>query len=214
MSEIGFMIGGKHTFKDWGLKCIAYEITFPDKQKELMQVPGRNGKIDVSLPQQSEAFENRQIKIKCDVLDKNFTEWSNLISEIANHVQDEYLQVIADFDNEWYYQGWVKFTPSKNYMVSSQMIFTIDADPYKMKRQMTVRTVKVNDSLDIVLSNKKLKVEPIIVTDAKITVTIGTYKKMYNPGTTHAGFLLPAGDTLATIEGTGNVVIKYQEGSL
>lgn len=215
MSEIGFNIGGKHTLKDWGLKCLAYEITFPDKQKELTSIPGKNGKVDLSLPQQREAFEHRQIKIRCDAMDKSFSEWSSLISDIANHVQDEFLQITPDFDNEWYYEGWVKFTPSKNYMVSSQMNFTVDAYPYKLKRGLTSISRQVAGSLDVTLFNTKKKTEPIITTDSNIVIHIGSDDYTFKAGTTtRAGFLLPAGETAISIEGTGNVTIEYQEGSL
>lgn len=214
MSEVGFMIGGKHTVKDWGLKCLAYEITFPNRQKDLQQVPGRNGKMDFALAEQAEAFENRQIKIICDALDRSFNEWSQLISEIANHAHDTYLTIIPDFDSEWYYQGWVKVAPSKNYMVSSKIVFTIDADPYKMKRETTVVEIAADEETEKVLHNEKLVVEPKITSDEGIIIDVDTNSYAYGAGTSSAGFYLPAGDTTVTIKGPANVTIEYREGSL
>ena len=212
MSNIGFNIGGKHTIRDWGLKCLGYEITFPEKQKELEQVPGRNGKIDTAVSQQSEAYGHRQIKIKCDVLDKSFEEWSDLISDIANHVQDEFLQIVPDFDSKWYYEGWVKVTPSKNYMVSSQVLFTVDAYPYKQRTRII--EVDVVDQTEVVLSNRKKASKPTITTDASVTVYVDGNTLYFSEGTSEMEMDLPIGETTITIEGTGNVVIEYQEASL
>lgn len=212
MSNIGFNIGGKHTRKDWGLKCLAYEITFPEKQKELLQVPARNGKVDIALPQQSEAYGHRSIKIKCDALDRSFSEWSNLVSDIANHAQDEFLQIIPDFDDKWYYEGWVKVTPSKNYMVSSQILFTVDAYPYK--RRTRSYEINVTEQAEVALSNRKLATYPVVTTDASIVITAMGNSYRLSAGTHEIKLELPVGDTDVTIEGTANVVIEYQEASL
>lgn len=212
---IGIKIGDKHTYRDWNLKCLAFNITVPKRQKNLLQIPGRNGKVDVSLPEKREAYESRTIKIVCDSLDKDFAEWSNLVSDIVNYVQDERLRIIPDFDSDYYYEGWVTVEPSKDYMVSSRIVFNIDADPYKMKNDLTVVEVSVDGSNTVVLFNEKRKVVPKIITDAEVMVRIGeTFQKSYSAGEHELGRTLSSGETQLQLEGTANVRIEYREGKL
>lgn len=213
---IGFMIGGKHTFEDWGLKCKGYKITLPERQKNLFQVPGRNGKIDMSLPEQREAYKHRKIEIYCDAPDRNYEEWVNLVSDIANYVQDEYLSITPDFDKDWYYRGWVTISPSKNWKEGSDIVFVIDAEPYKLKQDVTVITIVGNDAgVTAVLSNAKKKVTPKLTTDQEITIDIGDSHLAYAAGTySDAGFTLSAGETEIVVTGEANVTIEYQEAKL
>ena len=213
---IGFMIGGKHTFKDWGLKCKEYKITFPKKQKNLFQVPGRNGKVDMSLPEQREAYEHRTIEIYCDAPDRSYEEWTNLVSDIANYVQDEYLSIIPDFDKDWYYRGWVTISPSKDWKVSSDIVFVIDAEPYKLRQNVTKVTIASDyDGVTAVLSNAKKKVTPKLTTDQEVIIDIGDKSINYAAGTySDAGFTLSAGETEIVVTGVANVTIEYQEAKL
>lgn len=216
MSYVGFMIGDKHTYKNWGLRCYDYKITLPKSQKDLLQVPGRNGKIDTAWPQQREAYEHRQIKIYCDAPDRDYASWVNLVSDIANYVQDEYLHITPDFDSDHYYRGWVTIEPSKDFKVGSDIIFTIDTEPYKLKKDVTVENVSVTGEATIVLDNEKRRVEPKIITDAPITIAIGADSYAFKNAGTYikAGFYLLAGKTELIIEGTANVIIEYQEAKL
>lgn len=213
---IGFMIGGKHTYKDWGLRCYDYKITLPERQKNLYQVPGRNGKIDMSLPAQSEAYEHRKIEIYCDAPDKNYEEWVSLVSDIANYVQDEYLSITPDFDKDWYYRGWVTISPSKDWKVGSDIVFTIDAEPYKLKQNETVVVIAgTGAGVMTALSNAKRKVAPKLTTDAEVTIDIGGNSKTYAAGIhPNAGFTLSAGVTEIVVTGEANVTIEYQEAKL
>lgn len=213
---IGVKIGNKHTFKDWGLKVLAFNVTLPERQKQLFQVPGRNGKIDVSLREQRCAYKSRTIKIVCDSLDRDFAEWANLVSDIANEVQDERLRIIPDFDKDYYYEGWVNFQPSKDFMVSSKMTFVIDADPYKMKNDITVIDVAVNGSETVILSNEKREAEPKLITDGEVTVIMGeSFKKAFMAGEHESmGIVLEKGETQLTLEGTANIRLEYREGKL
>lgn len=217
MSYTGFLIGNKHTYDDWGLRCYDYKITLPKKQKNLLQIPGRNGKVDVNWEEQSESYEHRTIKIYCDAPDKNYTAWTNLVSDIANYVQDEYLQVIPDFDSNYYYRGWVTIEPSKDFKVGSDIVFTIDAEPFKLKKNPTTIVRNVSESDTVILHNDKKIVQPQITTDAAdVTITVAGNQYSYSTAGTYAraGFYLPEGDTEITITGTATVTIEYQEGKL
>ena len=217
MSFKGFRIGDKHTYEDWGLKCYDYKITFPESQKSLLQIPGRNGKINVAQSAQKEAYEHRQIKIYCDAPDRDYESWTNLVSDIANYVQDEYLSIIPDFDPEYYYRGWVSIEPSKDFKVGSDIIFTVDAEPFKLKKDITEAFVAVSGETTVVLSNAKKVVQPEIVTDSEnMLITVGENTFSYTAAGTYAkaGFFLFSGETELKISGDGGMVIRYQEAKL
>ena len=217
MSYTGFLIGNKHTYNDWGLRCYDYKITLPKKQKNLLQIPGRNGKVDTSWEEQSGAYEHRTIKIYCDAPDRNYASWANLVSDIANNVQDEYLSITPDFDSRYYYRGWVTIEPSKDFKVGSDIIFEVDAEPFKLKKDPTTIVRNVSGSDTLILHNDKKIVQPKIITDeADVMITIGENQYTYKTAGAYAraGFYLPAGDTEVTITGTATVTIEYQEGKL
>lgn len=215
MSFEGFMIGEKHTYNDWGLRCYDYKITFPEAQKNLIQVPGRNGKIDLSLPEQREAYDHRKIEIYCDAPDRNYEQWMLLASDIANYVQDEYLKITPDFDADYYYQGWVGMAVSKEFKEGSDIVFTVDAEPFKYKKVITSMQINVSGESQIVLSNSKLKVNPRLISNGDVRLIIGDNSYSYTEGTyARAGFILPEGKTQVTLKGTASVTIEYREGKL
>ena len=188
----------------------------PTRQRNLVQVPGRNGKLDMALPEQSDSWSHRAITISCDAPDRNFESWNTLISEIANAVQDGYLPVVPDFDLEHYYKGYVKMAPSKDYREGSDIVFTIDAEPFRYKKNVTkVNVASTAAGKDVILSNEKKHVNPKLVTSAQITVTIGDWVKVFAAGTyPRMGYIIPAGDTTVNVKGASNVLFEYQEGGM
>lgn len=213
---VGITIGNKHTYRDWGLRLKGFSVSLPERQKNLLQIPGRNGLIDVSLPEQRMAYTERKLNFTCDSLDRDFAEWSNLVSEIANYVQDERVPIIPDFDKNYFYEGWVTLKPAKGNKVTSELIFEAKVDPFKLKKEMTVVEKNINGVTEIVLHNEKMEVSPILVTDNEVTIKIGdTFKRTFAAGEyTYPGFVLRKGDTILEIEGTGNIRFEYREGKL
>lgn len=212
----GFKIGEKHTYTDWGLRCYDYKITVPEKQKNLIQVPGRNGKIDVSLPEQRQAYGHRKIEIYCDAPDRNYEQWTALTSKIANYLQDEYLSVTPDFDSAYHYTGWATVAVSKDWKEGSDIIFTVDAEPFKLKNVPTTKQVIATaEGTQATLVNSKKKVNPKIITTGAVTIEIGDNSYAYNAGTyARAGFYLPQGSTDITVTGDATVTFEYTEGKI
>ena len=213
---VGITIGNKHTYRDWGLKLLSFSVSLPERQKNLLQIPGRNGLVDASLPEQREAYKAREMKFVCDSLDKDYAEWSNLLSDIANYVQDERLPIVPDFDKDYFYEGWVSLEPAKSNKLTSKLTFKVKVDPHKMKKEITVVETIVNGATEIVLHNEKMKVSPTLITDNEVTIRIGdTFQKTYAAGEyAYPGFILGKGDTILEIVGNGIVRFEYREGKL
>lgn len=216
MNYVGFLIGGKHTWRDWGLKCFSYKITAPVKQKNLIQVPGRNGKIDAARKIIGNAYEHRNITMQFDAPDTDYESWAALCTELENYMQDEVMELVPDFDSDYYYKGWVSVVCEKEFKEGSEITISVDAEPFKYKRDLTVFNESVSGTKEIDLPNGKGPVNPRITSSGNLTVQIGDAKYAYAKGVyDKAGFIISPGGVKVSLIGDGvDVKIEYREGML
>lgn len=214
-SNVGFTIGNLHTFNDFGLRCTSFSITPPEPQRSIMSVPGRNGAIDASLPEVSESFQQRQMEIYLDSHDSNYQSWASALSAVMNAFHGKRLDIIPDFDDGWKYSGWISVSSVKEDKYGSDIILTVNCDPYKHKTTVTVVQKTITTDLTFTVTNTREPVEPKLTTSAAISLKIGNTTYIFASGTyAKAGFMLPEGSTSIKITGASTVTIEYTEGSL
>ena len=65
MFEHGIKIGEKHTYDDWGLVCTRIEISDPEQKTYFVEIPGRDGVIDLSEALVGDVkYGNREIRME------------------------------------------------------------------------------------------------------------------------------------------------------
>jgi hypothetical protein len=96
-------IDGKDIHNDLGALMTNYTISPPKPQENLLQIPLRNGSLDLTEALTGEVkYENRDINIKLQYLGYSFLD---VYSRILNFCHGKKCQVIFDDDMGFYYEG-------------------------------------------------------------------------------------------------------------
>ena len=127
----GIKIGEFHSYKDFGLVPTSKPIiNLPSPKLEYLEIPGRQGEIDITESLTSEViYEMRTGSFEFLVSD--IKKWQVVYVKLLSNVHGKKINIILDTEKDYVYQGrmWVsEFKSDKNYA-----IITLDykLDPYK-----------------------------------------------------------------------------------
>lgn len=123
-----------HTFQDWGLyvansnNCIGSPVQYTS----YVEVPGRNGKLDMSEAISGRPiFQSRPISIRL-VGFNEINEWDSVISSFRNKVEGKICKIQFDNDPAYYWKGRVHIEAFNSRFDYGSFILNIPmADPYK-----------------------------------------------------------------------------------
>lgn len=221
----GVTFGTKHSFTDWGVYWNGTHIESPEPQTALIEVPFRNGLLDMTKSLTDKIFyKNRTIKFDFVVGDNSLS-WSDLCSKILSDIHGQGLHVVLDTDPAWY---WEAYTCTVDEPETEEGIgtFTIECNcaPYKRKNVLTSVEVSVyGHDIEETFTNSRMEVNPTFVTDQAVEVQWTpeggqTITKIMQPGThVYDDIEFKYGDNTLLfdfIEEYATVVVSYREGSL
>lgn len=183
--------------------------------ESLAWVPGRSGPLDFTDDVfGAQYYLYREIKIEFGGLQEP-EDWDEWISDFRNLFDGKQIKLIFATDMDWYYQGRasIRDFQHKRALGTFQLVIPY-ADPFKHRdRSLSFASTELGTVMN--LYNKWERVVPTIVTDASVTVTLGTTTKTIAAGThTDPDFTLDAGTNQMSFVGAANVNISYREGSL
>ena len=228
----GVTINGKHSFRDFGLVMTEKEIGAPEAQTKYVEVPGRNGAIDMTeVLTGNVRYKDRQIKCKF-YTDRKAKDWSAFISEIQNAFQGQFCKLIFDDDAAFYWIGRV----SVELEISGRLAYidlTATVDPYKYNITSSLDDWLwdpfdfdqdvINQTADIPVDGEKdvyvvcsaKWTNPIIISDSAMTVTFEgqTFDVAVGSQVLYDAIFKP-GENVMTFRGTGTISINYVGGSL
>ena len=232
---LGVRIGEKHTLKDWNLGWTMINLGFPEAKTYEQEVPGADGTVDLTeaICAGDVKYKNRSLSLEFEAPDRDFFEWANLISEIANYLAGKRLKIILDNDPGFYYIGRLKIDAEKTDRELSTITLSGDVDPYKMEVYSSTedwlwddfvfetgiardyRDIEVDGECTLNIYGRRKRVIPVFECSAPLTVEyLGkTYNlpagksKVFDIWTTE-------GDNLLTFKGKATVTVEYRGGSL
>ena len=211
----GVTFGNLHSFYEWGLILSSKEIQSPSPKTNLIEIEGGDGVLDLTEFFGDIKYNNRKLTFdfsKMDIVPDGFLA---LFSLVQNTIHGRKMKIILDDDPANYYFGRVTVNEWKSDKNIGQIVIEVDAEPYKYKAAETVVSRAVSGSAEIILTNSRKRVVPVITTDAEMTFSFGNYSARISAGTFRIPELeLVEGDNLVTVTGTGNVSFRYQEGGL
>ena len=127
----GVKIGNMHSQDDWGLILISKQISTPNPQTKLVNVPMRDGSIDLTeILSEDVKYNDRTITMLFEIMDSR-VDWSAKVSDIQNYLHGKRLQIIFDDDCAFYYVGRVsvsEWTPNKS---TAQIQIEAVVEPFK-----------------------------------------------------------------------------------
>jgi phage-related protein len=211
----GVLFGNKHSYYEWGLILQHKEIQAPEPKINQIEIEGRDGVLDLSEFFGEVKYKNRSLSFqfaKKEIMQDGFLA---LYSVVQNELHGKVMEVILDDDPSHFYKGRVTINEWKSEKNLGQIVIEVDAEPYKYKVAETVVTQAVTGTVDVILSNGRMKVAPTIDITGNVNLTYGTNYYALSEGR----YVLPAvrleeGNNIITLNGTGTAKFSYREGGL
>ena len=179
-NDKGLTIGGLHTFRDLGLVLIEETIGSPEVQTYTVEVPGRNGLLDLTEALNGEvAYKNRTCTWK-------FADWreygarTNALVAAMNWLHGRKLDFVLDDRSE--YTGTGRFTAElENHRGYTYLTLTADCEPFFSKGLQTLR-VNAAGGIKVTLESGRMPVCPTFEFASETIVAAGDVYARMQPG--------------------------------
>ena len=213
MSDIRF--GTKWARADYGLIVAPYAIPIPEPQTNFVEIPGRDGALDLSDAFGTVRYTDRIIPLTLYAC----APFDTLISAFAADVHGQRINVIFDRDPTYYYDARVTVEDVERHWGYCELSLECRAKPYKLEQFETAITVLPTGTATMTLTNTRMPVVPMITVSAEMTLAFTIDGKDYSvtlPAGTHTipSLVLSEGDMEIGITGTGSVTFAYRKGAL
>lgn len=233
MISNGVMFGDKHSYNDFDLIMTDKQISAPVPQTKLIEIPGRNGSVDISTVVSGNVrYDNRTITMNFYSPQK-VDDWPMIISNLQNYLSGTKLQIVFDDDKAFYWLGRVMDVLLKASGPNAYINITATVDPYKYNITTSAEDwlwdtfdfeqSVINELYDIQVEGERTidivgikKYEnPIIISDAIMTVEHNgaAYQIAEGSQVMYDITLTKETETL-TFKGNGTISINYTGGSL
>ena len=213
MSDIQF--GTKWAHADYGLIVAPYAIPMPEPQTNFVEIPGRDGALDLSEAFGTIRYADRIIPLTLYAR----APFDALISTFAAEVHGRRMNVIFDRDPTYYYDARVTVEDVERYAGYCELSLECRTKPYKLEHFETAITVLPTGSATVTLTNTRMPVVPTITTSAGMALTFSIEEAVYTINLAAGAHVVPSlvlmeGETEIGINGTGSIMFTYRKGAL
>ena len=222
----------KHTYDDWGLRIKSVNIGLPQAKKNQIEIPGADGYLDMT-DYFGTRYENRTIKIECDVEDRSYENWASKISQVSNYLHGKKHNLVLDWDKGYYYTGRGAVKVEKENRPYSMITLEFDCDPYKYEIYdssgnwlwdpfsfvdgiiRNYGNLEVNGTLELQVIGSAMSIVPEITASTVMTVEYnGETYELFSGLNYLPDLEITEGEHIMTFTGNGTVSVLYRGGSL
>lgn len=201
----------------------ACELSEPEIQENLVDVPGRDGPLDLStiLTDGAPVFCTRDLSatLECSEGDRKYR--TKLIDEITNRLHGRRWQIILPDDPTHYVEGRVIVKKEYNDLAHCAVSLSAKCDPWKLKKVETCITLDLDAEAQLVAlpnAGTRVLVPTITLTGAGAWCSLSANGQTWELDT-NGVYVLPElrlqpGTTALTYTGNGTTAITYREAVL
>lgn len=204
-----------HTGDDLDLVQEKKEIGKPTPQSFTVQVPGRNGLLNLTKGLTGKVtYYNRPLSFQ--YFGTGDRERLLYLDAYMSRFHGETIRIVDDDYPGYYYEGEAQveteFSKSGNYITIK---LTVDAQPFRLKWDPTIVSRSISGDTKIRLYNESIPAIPEIKVTSTMTINFGSVNVTLEAGTYSVESLeLQRGVNDFLVTGTGVITIKYQEGAI
>lgn len=225
MPEYGVTFGSVHSYRDWGVSWNGQSNTPPESMRALVEVPYRNGVLDVTGALTNKIFYKTRTLTLEFIADGNTISWPKLRSKILSDIHGRALHVTLDSDPDFYWDAYHCEVSDFN-AEEGLLSFSVECEvfPYKLKQNLTSQTFIISDvNVSKVFSNSRMEVNPTIFNaqevQVKFTDSSGTISTIVMSPGTHVfdNIEFVKGDNtliFSKVSANASVTVSYREGEL
>lgn len=215
--EKGVSFGGVHSYRDLRLVLTKSELTPPTPKTYYVDIPGRNGSIDMTEALGGVAFEDRTLKYTFTMKLEKASDWESVYNNVVSSLHGKNMDIVPD-GSEGFYTGRITVGGCTGSKMIRQVVVSVRVSPYMMSQNERSVLVQLYETeRTISFENAGKPVVPTIETtndNAKIvfngtTIIIQKAGKHIIPD-----IRLAEGVNTMTVSGSGSLTIKWREGVL
>ena len=236
MPITGIKFGEYHSYDEWRLKLVSIFIGLPEPKNILIDIPGGDGVLDLSESLTGRMqYGTRKLEFKFDARDCNYTDWSDLVSNIAGKIHGKRMRIQLDTDPCYYYDGTIEISTSKSNEVTANIVISAHCQPYKMELAGSLEdwiwdtfsfetgiireygNLVVNGRLAFLIYGNQKEVVPTFYVDAADGLKVefeNTSYDLKNGENKVLEIIIKGGENKLVFTGNGKVSIDYKGGML
>lgn len=219
MEKRGLLIGTYKTVEHlWTLTAL--ELSAPEYQEKFLDVPGRDGALDLSaaLTNGAPTYHSRTLTVKLECSEGNRLTREAAINTMVNWLDGWRLDIVLPDDPDHYITGRVSVAKEYNDLAHAAVTVTAVCDPWRYAKDETIYTLTAESTeKSAFLSNdgRRTAVPLLTITGGTILLKYGSFSWSLGDGTYQLPDLtLPQGGGSLTYSGTGTLRITYREAVL
>lgn len=210
----GITFGSLHSFNNLHLILSQKTIGTPSPKREVIDIPGGDGVLDLTEFFGAVKYSNRQLSFEFSTMVPQ-SQFMDLFAQVQNALHGQKMNIILDDDPEWFYMGRITVSEWKAEKNIGKLTIDCDCEPFKQSIYTTTVTKIVASNATIVLANDKMPTVPTIETTAEFLISFGGHNDLYPAGT----FTIPElelweGNNQVYVEGNGAIYFTYRKGRL
>lgn len=228
---IGVKFNDKHSLHDLGLFLQAFTIGVPEVKRQIVEIQGMQGSVDLSEALDETFYKNRLLTFEF-VSKKDTKEALVLLSRVEAYLHGKVMEVVLDDDPRFYYKGMVSVNSFKTEKRLGYLVIDVDAEPYKYEINFTgsdwlwdpfdfetgiikLSSIDVSGSKTVDLLNRAMITSPVFTATKPMKVKFNNITYNLPAGRTKVyDIRLCEGSNLVTFIGNGRVQIEYKGGVL
>lgn len=202
----------------WTLSAL--ELTAAQQRTQFVEVPGRDGELDLStaLTDGAPRYGNRTLTATLERSDGTRMEREAAINTMVNWLDGWRMDVRLPDDDTHYLTGRVHVAKLYNDMAHAAVSVTVVCDPWRYSNHETVLTMAAGaDAAPARLPNggRKTVVPLIQITGGTVNLVVGSYSWALGAGTYQLpDLIVPQGGLDITYSGSGELRVSYREAVL
>ena len=203
-----------HTGNDLDLIQETKEIGNPTPQSYLVEVPGRNGLLNLTKGLTGNVcYSNRPLKFQ--YLGNGNRDTMLDIVDVFNTFHGETIRIIDDDTPDWYYEGEASVETKRDGVLVT-ITLNVNADPFRQRLKLTnMATSLSTDEKSMVINNYGVVITPtfIVSDNARIAFNSNTYTLSAGSYVIEDIELKPGANSLK-VSGSGTLTVQYREAKI
>lgn len=219
MADRKVIFGTYDTAQTGAWTLAGLELTSPDVQTNLVQIPGRDGPLDMStvLTNGEPVYGTRKLTVVLENSDGDRAARTARIRTLMAQLDGYRKQIWLPDDADHYLEGRLRVVVNYNDLAHASVTVTATCDPwlYSNTERSYSLTASSTAKTTTLANNGRKPVVPVIVVSSSATLVYGSNTWTLSAGTYKLpDFVLASGSHSLKYSGSGTIKITYREAVL
>ena len=213
----GVFFGEIHSYNDLNLILAPFTPEPAVPQTNLLQVPGRNGLLDLTEANGEVKYNSRNFLFTFTVAADDDMTFDERVSAVSNALNGRQCKITLERDPDFYWFGRCAVDKYEQDKSVGKITVRATVDPYKLKQSATVVSFALSSNgRTVSVENGRMAAVPVIeCTNNGAVVSFNGKSHRLNAGTSKIlDIRFTEGSNSLTLSGTGTITFTWQEGAL